>query len=128
MLVLTRKQGERIRIGKDVTITVIRMKGKAIRLGIEAPQNLSVLRGELCDRDAVGQVDDGPVRPASTAMNPSERQEQTVASDAWPPAETQPDRPASDSGPANPTAVDSRPASRPLRSLVEQRGRAGETC
>ena len=47
MLVLTRKQSEKIRIGENITITVIRMKGKSVRLGIEAPNNVSVLRGEL---------------------------------------------------------------------------------
>ena len=47
MLVLTRKQNEKIRIGENITITVIRMKGKAVRLGIEAPKKVNVLRGEL---------------------------------------------------------------------------------
>ena len=47
MLVLTRKQNEKIQIGDNITITVIRMKGKSVRLGIEAPANVSVLRGEL---------------------------------------------------------------------------------
>jgi carbon storage regulator CsrA len=47
MLVLTRKQNEKIRIGENITITVIRMKGKAVRLGIDAPKEINVLRGEL---------------------------------------------------------------------------------
>ena len=47
MLVLTRKLQEKIRIGDQVTITVLRMKGKAVRLGIEAPANVTVIRGEL---------------------------------------------------------------------------------
>jgi carbon storage regulator CsrA len=47
MLVLTRKQQEKIRIGDDIVITVLRMKGKYVRLGIEAPSNVQVLRGEL---------------------------------------------------------------------------------
>lgn len=47
MLVLTRKQNEKIQIGDNITITVIRMKGKSVRLGIEAPSNVNVLRGEL---------------------------------------------------------------------------------
>ena len=48
MLVLTRKQNEKIRIGDSITITVLKMKGKAVRLGIEAPHDISVIRGELC--------------------------------------------------------------------------------
>lgn len=47
MLVLTRKYQEKIRIGNNITITVLRMKGKAVRLGIEAPSNVPVIRGEL---------------------------------------------------------------------------------
>ena len=47
MLVLTRKQNEKIRIGDNITITVVRMKGKSVRLGIEAPNQVNVLRGEL---------------------------------------------------------------------------------
>jgi carbon storage regulator CsrA len=47
MLVLTRKLQEKIRIGDQVTITVLRMKGKAVRLGIEAPASVPVIRGEL---------------------------------------------------------------------------------
>jgi len=47
MLVLTRKQGERIQIGEDITITVVRTKGKAVRLGIQAPSHVPVLRGEI---------------------------------------------------------------------------------
>jgi carbon storage regulator len=47
MLVLTRKQQEKIRIGDQITITVLRTKGKAVRLGIEAPADVPVIRGEL---------------------------------------------------------------------------------
>jgi len=47
MLVLTRKQGEQIRIGDDVVITVVRTKGKGVRLGIQAPAHVPVLRGEI---------------------------------------------------------------------------------
>src|SRR5436309_11328196 len=47
MLVLTRKYQEKIRIGNNITITVLRTKGKAVRLGIEAPPDVPVIRGEL---------------------------------------------------------------------------------
>ena len=47
MLVLTRKQGEQIRIGDDVVVTIVRTKGKAVRLGIQAPAHVPVLRGEV---------------------------------------------------------------------------------
>jgi carbon storage regulator CsrA len=47
MLVLTRKYQEKIRIGDKITITVLRTKGKSVRLGIEAPSDVPVIRGEL---------------------------------------------------------------------------------
>jgi carbon storage regulator CsrA len=47
MLVLTRKHQEKIRIGEHITITVLKMKGKSVRLGIEAPAEVPVIRGEL---------------------------------------------------------------------------------
>jgi len=47
MLVLTRKYQEKIRIGDNIVITVLRTKGKAVRLGIEAPTDVPVIRGEL---------------------------------------------------------------------------------
>lgn len=47
MLVLTRKQNQEILIGENVKITVLKMKGNTVRLGIEAPREISVVRGEL---------------------------------------------------------------------------------
>jgi carbon storage regulator len=51
MLVLTRKQGERLQIGNDVTITVLEVQGRRIRLGIEAPHSTRIMRSELPDWD-----------------------------------------------------------------------------
>ncbi len=47
MLVLTRKIDEAIRIGDDIKITVLRVKGNTVRIGIEAPREVRVVRGEL---------------------------------------------------------------------------------
>lgn len=49
MLVLTRKAGEAIHIGGDVFIRVIQTKAGRVRLGIEAPQEVQVTRGEFLD-------------------------------------------------------------------------------
>lgn len=49
MLVLSRKQGEQIKIGEGITITVLGMRGGVIKLGIEAPSHLRILRGELTE-------------------------------------------------------------------------------
>ena len=47
MLVLTRKPREEIRIGNGVTITILRVKGQAGRVGIDAPKEVRIIRGEL---------------------------------------------------------------------------------
>ena len=47
MLVLSRKVGERIRIGEDVTILFTRVAGGRVSVGIEAPAHMRILRGEL---------------------------------------------------------------------------------
>lgn len=47
MLVLTRRQGERIRIGADVVITVVRIDAHTVRIGIDAPRAVSIVRTEL---------------------------------------------------------------------------------
>ena len=48
MLVLSRKAGERILVGDDVTITVVRIGPNSVRLGIEAPRETTIVREELC--------------------------------------------------------------------------------
>ena len=47
MLVLSRKVNERIQIGADITITVVRVSTGSVRIGIEAPGHLTILRDEL---------------------------------------------------------------------------------
>ena len=47
MLVLSRKVGERILIGDDITVTVVRLVQGGVRIGIEAPKELPVVREEL---------------------------------------------------------------------------------
>lgn len=47
MLVLSRKEKERIRLGDSIVVTVVRVAGDKVRLGIEAPPHVIVLRGEL---------------------------------------------------------------------------------
>lgn len=47
MLVLTRKPGERIVIGDNIVVTVVEVKGDNIRIGIDAPREVKVYRGEI---------------------------------------------------------------------------------
>ena len=50
MLVLTRKSGESIVIGSDIRVTVLEIQGRQIRLGVEAPSDVAVHRGEVYER------------------------------------------------------------------------------
>jgi len=50
VLVLTRKLGESIVIGDNIRVTVVEIHGKQVRLGIEAPKEVSVHRGEVYER------------------------------------------------------------------------------
>lgn len=47
MLVLSRKQDQQIKIGDQVTVTILRVKGNTVRIGIQAPRDVRVVRGEL---------------------------------------------------------------------------------
>ena len=63
MLVLSRKVGERIWIGDNISVTVVRVTNGGVRIGIEAPQELAVVREELkqkLDQELNGKPDDGP--------------------------------------------------------------------
>jgi carbon storage regulator len=50
MLVLTRRTGEKINIGDDIVVTVLEVRGNQVRIGIEAPRNVSVHRKEIYER------------------------------------------------------------------------------
>jgi len=63
MLVLSRKVGQRILVGDDVVVTVVRIAGGGVRLGIEAPDDWAVVREELKQRgDAKPRQPDKPAR------------------------------------------------------------------
>ena len=51
MLVLSRKEGERIRIGHDIELVVLKSKGNRVALGISAPKDLPIKRTELLFED-----------------------------------------------------------------------------
>jgi carbon storage regulator len=50
MLILTRRAGETVMIGNDVTITVLGVKGNQVRIGINAPKDIAVHREEIFER------------------------------------------------------------------------------
>jgi carbon storage regulator len=68
MLVLSRKVGERIQLGDNITVTLVKVSGNLVRLGIEAPANMAVVRQELLARAGKKQDVDsvsGELSPAS---------------------------------------------------------------
>lgn len=50
MLILTRRVGETVMIGSEVTVTVLGVKGNQVRIGINAPKNVAVHREEIFER------------------------------------------------------------------------------
>lgn len=61
MLILTRRVGETVMIGDDVTITVLGVKGNQVRIGVDAPRDVAVHREEIYERikseQTVGQAE-----------------------------------------------------------------------
>jgi carbon storage regulator len=51
MLVLSRKESQRIRLGDSIVITIVKISGDKVRVGIDAPNNVLVLRDELEPRE-----------------------------------------------------------------------------
>ena len=56
MLILTRRVGETLMIGDDVTVTVLGVKGNQVRIGVDAPKDVAVHREEIYERIANDQV------------------------------------------------------------------------
>ena len=56
MLVLSRKESQRIRLGDSIVITIVKISGDKVRVGIEAPANVLVLRDELEVHEASAMV------------------------------------------------------------------------
>jgi carbon storage regulator len=50
MLILTRKLGEQINIGDDITVTLLEIKGAQVKLGIQAPKSIGIHRNEIYEK------------------------------------------------------------------------------
>jgi len=51
MLVLSRKVGEKILIGENVSVTVVRVAQGVVRIGVDAPKDMAIIRDDIKDRD-----------------------------------------------------------------------------
>jgi carbon storage regulator CsrA len=138
MLVLTRKHQEKIRIGDNITITILKTKGKAVRVGIEAPANVPVVRGELAANSIPNETssDDADVTSGETVpLARRNRWPSAQPTDAWT-AKSRPHQGDSASRRGVPAEITLQRVSRanvakalpalvgaagPLRSMMEQR-------
>jgi carbon storage regulator len=69
MLVLTRKTGERIQIGPDIWVTIVRIGPHVVRVGIDAPSEVNIVREEIAGTLPVGgfKIDELPQAPPRAA-------------------------------------------------------------
>ena len=87
MLVLTRKLMERLYIGGDICVTVVRLEGGQVRLGIDAPKHVPVVRAELLPRGDGSSLP--PHREASgqppdpSASSPSSASQEFTNPPSW---------------------------------------------
>ena len=74
MLVLSRKTKESIMIGDDVRITLVRIDGNKVRIGIDAPKDVRVVRAEIEDKPAKNRIVEGSESsPSSPSPGPRNR-------------------------------------------------------
>ena len=110
MLVLTRKLQQQIKIGEQITVTILRVKGNTVRVGITAPRDVRVIRGEL-PKAAVAQDDQ---QLAAQAVSTTEEEALEAADDSTGPAAGERTAPS----PLPPAAH------LPLRRIVNRHGAA----
>ena len=67
MLILTRRVGETVMIGNDVTVTVLGVKGNQVRVGVNAPRDVAVHREEIFERIKREEQDGGGTTSAHPA-------------------------------------------------------------
>jgi carbon storage regulator len=70
MLVLSRRETQRIKLGKSIVVTVVRVTGDKVRLGIEAPPDVLILREELDPHQTSGAIEEEEETLTAGQMDP----------------------------------------------------------
>jgi carbon storage regulator CsrA len=80
MLVLTRKTDQQVMIGDQITITILKIKGREVQIGIQAPQQFQILRAELLETDPDCQPQSQPISKGSFEPDPERHPTDPAAS------------------------------------------------
>lgn len=64
MLILSRRESESVHLGDDIVLTIVRVSGEKVRIGIQAPPHIKVLRNEL-------EIEDSKATKADSVPNPA---------------------------------------------------------
>lgn len=73
MLILTRRPGESVKIGDEITITVLGVRGNQLRLGFSAPEHVTVHREEVYERIRAAKVANGSLPPLGSVLRVAAR-------------------------------------------------------
>ena len=73
MLILTRRVGETVMIGNDVTVTILGVKGNQVRVGVNAPRDVAVHREEIFERIKREEQDGGGAAATASARTAAPR-------------------------------------------------------
>ncbi|HCK76958.1 MAG TPA: carbon storage regulator [Gammaproteobacteria bacterium] len=65
MLILTRRVGETLKIGDDIEVTVLGLRGGQVRIGINAPRDVAIHREEILDHSSTSPLSDDGTEPES---------------------------------------------------------------
>lgn len=120
MLVLTRKLEQQIQIGEGITVTVLSVKGNTVKLGIKAPSDVRVLRGELEPKtDDATARSTSPINPTARLVRITDEERMMFVNPSSNYASAERLRPNTTTERADDRNVD-RPAERVMERLVDR--------